>query len=185
MPSRAPQVFRHTDFHVAAQAVDTLVFCCKSGPGALQPIARLALTTVASKAAQDLGAAARKVLTLSEQALQDEVEELETAGGSCCWLCCTGVGAAAFNRRRQGPQGLSAMASALGSSCKQTCNMLGCHAPLGGEVQSCKPGAAQAHMRAWARQWLSSSRHVCIAGVLTARSKCLLLPCARSCRHRP
>uniref|UniRef100_A0A7S3VIM3 SCD domain-containing protein n=1 Tax=Dunaliella tertiolecta TaxID=3047 RepID=A0A7S3VIM3_DUNTE len=74
------QVFRHADYQVATQAVDTLVFCSKAGPGSLQPIARLALSSVVAKASQGLGAAARAVLKLSDRALQAEVEELESAG---------------------------------------------------------------------------------------------------------
>lgn len=78
------QIFRHTDFKVATQAVDTLVFCSRSGPGALQPIARLALSSAVNKALQGVTSAARAVLQLPEQELQAEVEELESAGGSSC-----------------------------------------------------------------------------------------------------
>ncbi|KAF5839476.1 hypothetical protein DUNSADRAFT_650 [Dunaliella salina] len=74
------QVFRHADYQVTTQAVDTLVFCSKAGPGSLQPIARVALSSVVAKVSQGLGAAARAVLKLSDRALQAEVEELESAG---------------------------------------------------------------------------------------------------------
>eukprot|EP00967_Tisochrysis_lutea_P067942 scaffold88892_cov22-Tisochrysis_lutea.AAC.1 len=80
------QVFRHADYQVATQAVDTLVFCSKAGPGSLQPIARLALSSVVAKASQGLGAAARAVLKLSDRALQAEVEELESAGRFQGWV---------------------------------------------------------------------------------------------------
>lgn len=74
------QIFRHTNYKVASQAVDTLLVCSKAGPGALQPIARLALSSAMHRAQQGLSAAAQSVLKLSCQDVQAEVEEMEAAG---------------------------------------------------------------------------------------------------------
>lgn len=86
------QIFRHADLAVATQAADTLVVCSRSGPGMLQPIARLALTSAVSKAAQGLSVAVRAALKLPSAQLQAQAEELESAGvgvgvGVWVWVC--------------------------------------------------------------------------------------------------